>query len=183
MLATFLDCIFHKVKFDFLLETHENLKRAVPDFHPIEIYFTFYIKLSCDTDSYSTQLEILALLGKPTKEVMPPTLNNRITLNGKTFSGSRLNLTATVDVRDKRTAQIDSLHYLRSITIKKKKSQNMQHFLNVHRQYDQTHLTSIISKFLDVELHVHYDTTHNSKAICSCYLEACYERFWQRWIM
>ena len=83
--------------------------------------FTFYVKLSCDTDSYSIpQLEILAMLGKPTKELTPPTLNNRVILNGKTFSGSRLNLTATVHVRNKRTAQIDSLHYLRSITIKKK---------------------------------------------------------------
>jgi hypothetical protein len=51
-----------------------------------EIYFTFYFKLPCDTDSYSIpQPEILAMLGKQTKELMPPTLNNRVILNGKTF--------------------------------------------------------------------------------------------------
>jgi hypothetical protein len=43
----------------------------------IEIYFTSYFKLSCDTDSYSLpQLEILAMLGMQTKELMPPMLNN-----------------------------------------------------------------------------------------------------------
>jgi len=43
----------------------------------IEIYFTSYFKLSCDTDSYSLpQLEILAMLGTQRKELMPPTLNN-----------------------------------------------------------------------------------------------------------
>jgi len=34
VLARLLDCIFHNVKFDFLLGTHEKLKQAVPDFHP-----------------------------------------------------------------------------------------------------------------------------------------------------
>jgi len=31
------------------------------------------------------QLEILAMQGKPTKELTPPTLNNQVILNGKTF--------------------------------------------------------------------------------------------------
>jgi hypothetical protein len=52
----------------------------------IEIYFTFYFKLSRDTDSYSIpQFEILAMVGMQRKKLTPPTLNNWFILNGKTF--------------------------------------------------------------------------------------------------